>query len=195
MIVAVDLDEVVFNFVDPYFEFLSEKYKKPLTRSMLTSDWSCERAGLTPKNSSRENLLEFGELGGFKNLELMPGARSALFDMALLHSIVFVTSREPESRYDTEYSLNELGYHHIPLYFSNHTGTTKGMILQNMGVHYFIDDNPEYINEVRHRYNTCVSILMSQIPASIMAVGGGDIVSGWDELRKKRPALFTAKRI
>ena len=194
MIVAVDLDEVVFNFIDPYFEFLSEKYGRKLTRADMT-DWSSERMGFIPRGSSRENLLEFGRLDGFRNLPFMPGAEKGLFDLTNHHSVVFITSREPEARYDTEAVLDETGYGHIPLYFSNSQGTTKGMILANMNAHYLIDDNPEFINEARHRFRSCVSILMSEIPKAIMAVGGNDIVSGWDELRIKRPELFEVRRV
>lgn len=194
MIVAVDLDEVVFNFVDPYFEFISEKYGRKVTRADMT-DWSSERMGFIPRGSSHDNLLEFGRLGGFLNLPLMPGAEKGLFDLANHHSVVFVTSRESEARYDTQASLEVLGYNHIPLYFTNHQGVTKGMVLQNIGAHYLIDDNPEFINEVRHRFPGCVSILMSQIPKAVMAVGGADVVEGWDDLRKKRPTLFEVKRV
>jgi hypothetical protein len=195
MIVAVDLDEVVFNFLDPYLDFINKKYGKKLTRADFISDWSAERLGFIPRGSSRDNLLEFGRLGGFRNLGFMPGAEKGLFDLSNHHSMLFLTSREPEARYDTIAALNEAGFGHIPLYFSNNHGVSKGMILSNVGAHYFIDDSPEYISDARRRSNTCVSILMSQIPAAITAIGGQNYTSGWDDLRNKRPELFMALRI
>jgi hypothetical protein len=71
----------------------------------------------------------------------------------------------------------------------------KSMIIQGIGANYLIDDNPTFINETRARVPQVVSILMTQIPAALAAVPGEDKVSGWEELRKKHPELFTAQSI
>jgi 5'(3')-deoxyribonucleotidase len=191
----VDIDEVVVNFLDPYLVFISAKYGRKVTRADIKDGWRLETLGIIPKGSGRQNLLEFAESGGMRNLDFMPGAEKGLSHMANCHSIAFVTSREPEFQNDTVALIERIDYGHVPIYFSNKTGMEKSMIIQGIGANYLIDDNPTFINETRARVPQVVSILMTQIPAALAAVPGEDKVSGWEELRKKHPELFTAQSI
>jgi len=185
---GIDLDEVIFNFVDPYFVFLSKKYGRKIVRTDLIDDWSAEGCGLVPQGTGEENILEFGNQGGFVFLDLMPGAKDGLFSLSNKHSIVFITARPKEFRADTIYTLKRIGYGDIPLYFADHT-STKGMIIADLHIDYLIDDNPYYINDARRFAPQCITIMMSTIPGAIKQAHPHELVSGWDELKEKRPEL------
>ena len=174
---AIDLDEVVFNFIDPYFEFLSKKYGKKIVREDLT-EYSAESCGLIPTGSSTENLLEFWMMGGFKKLKYMPGAEQNLRNLINRDNVVFATARLLEFYHDTVSSLTTMNLGDIPLYFAD-SKTTKGDIVKHVNARYFIDDNPENINDVRNIAPSCITILMSTIPGAIQKAHAHKVVKGW----------------
>lgn len=186
---AIDLDEVVFNFVDPYFEFLSKKYGKRIAREDLIDNYSAEKCGLIPIGSTIGNLLEFGALGGFRKLKYMPGALEGLDELTDKFPIIFITSRQKDFRQDTIDSLQALGYGGIPLYFSDDHFSPKGMIITALGINYLVDDHPENINNTRALAPSCITILMSKIPGAIREAHAHEVVSGWEEMKQKRPEL------
>lgn len=188
MIYAFDIDEVTFGFVDPYFRFLSKKYGRDINRSQLTCH-SAEKSGLVPPGTSKTNLIEFISIGGFRNLEAMPGALEIIRKITTRDTIFFVTSRLPESREDTFFTTEKHGLSYIPVAFSG-DNITKGDIVKFMKADVFIDDHPDFINDVKAKAPNCITVLLSDIPQSWDQCNADVKGKDWNELQTKRPDLF-----
>lgn len=188
MIYAFDIDEVTLGFVDPYFKFLSEKYGRHIHRSQLTSH-SAEGSGLVPPGTSKQNLLEFIKIDGFKKLDPLPGALEVIRRITARHTIFFVTSRLAESREDTFISLEKFGLSYIPVAFSTST-VSKGDIVRFMKADVFIDDHPDFITDVKQKAPSCKTVLLSDIPDSWNKCSADIMGMDWKELQTKRPDLF-----
>ena len=77
MKIGLDLDDTIFNFVDPYFMYLSSIYARAIRREDLTT-YSAEGSGIIPKGSGYKHLLDFCNAGGMRYLPFIPGAKSGL---------------------------------------------------------------------------------------------------------------------
>lgn len=190
MIIAIDLDEVVFNFIDPYFAFLSKKYGKPILREMLTS-YSARESGLIPEGETYPRLIDFGNEAGFDSLPVLPGAIEGLQKlMAKGHGFIFITNRLAPFKEQTKKALDAIGYGWAPLFISDDVDT-KGRIIARLGeVKCLIDDSPSNINDTRKHAPYCETILMTRIEGSIRSAYPHLIVSDWADLETKRPELF-----
>lgn len=62
--------------------------------------------------------------------------------------ITFLTSRHLDTEQDTIDSLEDVGLGHIPLLFSKKIATKAEVIVDRFPICVFIDDRPEFIQEV-----------------------------------------------
>jgi uncharacterized HAD superfamily protein len=143
---GIDLDEVVFNFIDPFIVFANKKYGTSYTRQDMRS-YSFERSGIIPKGTNEENVLEFCRQGGVLNMPLMPGAKEALRLLNSLYTIVYVTTRQQEFEDDTNQCLIEAGLWN-PVYFATKE-KPKSAWVKELHIHTLVDDNPFNIQDVR----------------------------------------------
>lgn len=179
MVLGIDLDEVVFNFIDPFLEFVNKKYNTKYQRHSL-SDWSLEESGVIPKGTDSENIHEYGRQGGFKNQEMMPGAKEILDILRLRHQLIFVTNRKKEFIEDTNTSLHKHGYGGYPVFFTG-TEHPKFEVVKEQGIELFIDDNPVNISKI-FQNTDCWTILMTEITGAIEQAEFDLLAKNWGDV-------------
>jgi len=156
---GIDLDEVVFNFIDPFLKFVNSKYRTHHERQDMVS-YSFERSGIIPLGSNEENILEFCRRGGILNLPLMPGAKEALRLLNSLYEIVYLTNRSSEFEDDTNQCLIDAGLWN-PIYFAT-PAKSKADWVKELHIHTLVDDNPFNIQDVRE-HTEARTILLTNI--------------------------------
>lgn len=163
MRIGIDLDEVVFNFVDPMLETVNIKEGSSWTRSNVT-EYSLENSGIFKPGTNKEWLETFRNYYGFQNLPLMPDAK-LLGHIPIEHEIIFVTSRDPK---DMPASYEALKKHILLfgpiLYCANNL--TKLDIVRQLDIKVLVDDCPAHLNPVTLE-SDCWTILFSNIDHSI----------------------------
>jgi len=175
---GIDLDEVVFNFIDPFIAFVNRKYGTSFTRQDMKS-YSFERSGIIPKGTNEENVLEFCRQSGMLNLPLMPGAKEALRLLNNLYEIVYVTTRNKEFEDDTNQCLIDVGLWN-PVYFTTPT-KTKADWVKELHIHTLVDDNPININDVRE-HTEARTILLTNIDESVRACKPHYHATNWSDV-------------
>lgn len=175
---VIDLDEVVFDFVGPFIEFVNKKYGTNYTRASMRS-YSFERSGIIPKGTNEENVLEFCRQGSLLTLPTMPHAREAVWSLQPDREIVYLTTRHKEFEDDTNQALIDLGIW-SPVYFAT-PDKPKSVWIRELKARSLVDDNPDNINDVRNN-TEAHTILYTNIQASIDACKPHDIAHTWEEV-------------
>jgi uncharacterized HAD superfamily protein len=178
--VGLDLDGVVFDFVHGFSLFLHDHYGAPVIRSEEATAWYWHAdVGLT-EAQWHEGFAAFSAGGGFRGLELRPGAWDGVWSLlAAGHEIQYVSARRGAPRADTVQALVRNRLPPGPLRISEH----KGRAVRELGLDVFVDDRPANVLEVLRAgartfvmdlpYNRC------DLPAEIVRV------AGWRELLER----------
>eukprot|EP00178_Gracilaria_changii_P022967 TRINITY_DN687_c0_g1_i1.p1 TRINITY_DN687_c0_g1~~TRINITY_DN687_c0_g1_i1.p1 ORF type:complete len:202 (+),score=27.74 TRINITY_DN687_c0_g1_i1:283-888(+) len=162
-VIAVDLDEVLGDFVSPLCSFHNERYGTSLKRADFFSYRFCDVWGGNDRQAT-EKVHDFFKTSYFKNLPVIPGAREALLRLQELgFDLVVVTSRQFKIAEATQEWLSE----NFPsdtfkeVAFGNHWGlegkkVTKLQLCQQLGASVLIDDSLSYTTEVSRSGIKCI---------------------------------------
>ena len=164
MTIALDLDEVVFNYIDPFLKFVNKKFGTNWSRPDVTS-YSFEECGILPPGTNGQYIAEFADAGNLLNLPLMEGAAEVIKKLLRYgHEIFYVTSRDEKYAKDTIEALQKAGIE-LHIRFSTRAATKAQIIVETCS-DVFVDDSPRFINEVLSD-TSARGILFSNIEDSI----------------------------
>ena len=181
--IGIDLDEVVFNFVDPFIRFANKKHGTTFSRTDLAT-YHFEECGIIPLGTNNKLVTEFTDLGLLRTLPLVEHAYKALQILDNIYEIIYLTSRHDSTAKDTALSLTDYGIWH-PVHFST-AECTKADLMKNLNIECLIDDSPRYIDEARIKIPSAKTILFSNVPQSIKVANFNYHARNWPE------ALFYA---
>ncbi|KAL3644298.1 hypothetical protein CASFOL_012230 [Castilleja foliolosa] len=150
IMVAVDVDEVLGNFVSALNQFISDRYS--LNHSVseyhvyeFFKIWNCSR------DEADIRVHEFYTTHYFKNgIHPLPGAQEALQNLSETYNLSIVTSRQHVIK---EHTIEWIEKHYPGLFkeihFGNHfaldgKSRPKSEICKSLGAKVLIDDNPRY---------------------------------------------------
>ncbi|KAH6779200.1 Haloacid dehalogenase-like hydrolase superfamily protein [Perilla frutescens var. hirtella] len=153
IMIAVDVDEVLGNFVSAINEFIADRYS--LNHSVseyhvyeFFKIWNCSR------DEADHRVHEFFKTPYFKRgINPIPGAREALEKLAEIYNLSIVTSRQNAIK---EHTIEWIERHYPGLFeeihFGNHfaldgQSRPKSDICKSLGAKVLIDDNPRYAME------------------------------------------------
>ena len=145
--IGIDLDDVVFDFVN----FLLLNYEKEFKKKILFEDITSFYFAPIFNFSEEECFAFIKQILSKKNVEnlqLLEGAQNSINLLAKVHKIYFVTSRVFR-----EGTLKSLKKHFVEidfeLVFSSNPyaktkGRTKGEICKELGINFMIEDSKEH---------------------------------------------------
>uniref|UniRef100_A0A7S4PWU5 5'-nucleotidase n=1 Tax=Alexandrium monilatum TaxID=311494 RepID=A0A7S4PWU5_9DINO len=157
IVVALDIDEVLAQYLDRYLAFRNGKYKTSFQSSDFF-EYTFWKVFGDRYEEEQDYVSEFHATDYFKSLELVPGAQEGVRRLASLPSVELhiVTSRQEEIAEETRSWLER----HFPgifplerIHIGNHFGRTgprvsKSKICVEIGARLLIDDSWEYCREV-----------------------------------------------
>lgn len=153
IVVAVDVDEVLGNFVSALNRFIADRYSSNHSVSEyhvyeFFKIWKCSR------DEADIRVHEFFKTAYFKNgIHPIPGAQKALKKLSRFCNLSVVTSRQNVIK---DHTIAWLEKHYQGLFeeihFGNHfalhgESRPKSEICRSMGAKVLIDDNPRYALE------------------------------------------------
>ncbi|KNA15944.1 hypothetical protein SOVF_093810 [Spinacia oleracea] len=153
IVVAVDVDEVLGNFVSALNRFIADRYSSNHTVSEyhvyeFFRIWNCSR------DEADIRVHEFFKSSYFKNgIYPLPGAQKTLNNLSSFCNLSVVTSRQNVIK---DHTIEWLEKHYSGLFeeihFGNHfaldgESKPKSEICRSMGAKVLIDDNPRYALE------------------------------------------------
>ena len=150
--IAVDLDDVSFNFMDPFLYFYNSISGTSFKRKDMFS-YRLEDVFEEPTEQVEKKLRQFYDSSFFENLPTLQGARFAFKSIKEKgDEIIIVTSRFEEYRGITNNALRENfsgNYSNIFYSFSryNPNGKTKAEICEEQGASCMIEDCLKYAFE------------------------------------------------
>ncbi|GAV73992.1 NT5C domain-containing protein [Cephalotus follicularis] len=152
-VVAVDVDEVLGNFVSALNRFIADRYSLNCSVSEyhvyeFFRIWNCSR------DEADFRVHEFFKTPYFKTgIHPIPGAQNALHRLSRLYNLSVVTSRQNAIK-DHTIEWIEKHYHGLfqEIHFGNHfaldgESRSKSEICRSLGAKVLIDDNPRYAIE------------------------------------------------
>ncbi|RDX66571.1 hypothetical protein CR513_54647, partial [Mucuna pruriens] len=153
LIVAVDVDEVLGNFVSALNEFTADRYSSNYSVSEyhvyeFFKIWNCSR------DEANTRVHEFFETPFFKSgIQPIPGAQMALQKLSRFCNLSVVTSRQNAIK---DHTIEWIEKHFSGLFqeihFGNHfaldgVSRPKSEICRSLNAKVLIDDNPRYAVE------------------------------------------------
>ncbi|KAK7328630.1 hypothetical protein VNO77_22744 [Canavalia gladiata] len=153
LVVAVDVDEVLGNFVSALNKFIADRYSSNYSVSEyhvyeFFKIWNCSR------DEANTRVHEFFETPYFKSgIQPIPGARMALQKLSRFCNLSVVTSRQNAIK-DHTIEWIEKYYSGLfqDIHFGNHfaldgVSRPKSEICRSLNAKVLIDDNPRYAIE------------------------------------------------
>ena len=153
LVVAVDVDEVLGNFVSALNKFIADRYSSNYTVSEyhvyeFFKIWNCSR------DEANTRVHEFFETPYFKSgIQPIPGAQMALQKLSRFCNLSVVTSRQNVIKDHTlEWLENNFSGLFNEIHFGNHfaldgVSRPKSEICRSLNAKVLIDDNPQYAIE------------------------------------------------
>ncbi|KAL3642862.1 hypothetical protein CASFOL_013677 [Castilleja foliolosa] len=153
IMVAVDVDEVLGNFVSALNQFIADRYSLYHSVSEyhvyeFFKIWNCSR------DEADIRVHEFFKTHYFKKgIHPLPGAQKALQNLSEIYNLSIVTSRQHVIK---DHTIEWIEKHYPGLFqeihFGNHfaldgQSTPKSEICKSLGAKVLIDDNPRYATE------------------------------------------------
>lgn len=153
IMVAVDVDEVLGNFVSALNQFIADRYSSNHSVSEyhvyeFFKIWNCSR------DEANMRVHEFFKTSYFKKgIHPIPGALQALQNLSRFYSLSIVTSRQHVIK---DHTIEWIEKHYPGLFqeihFGNHFALDgkprpKSEICRSLGAKVLIDDNPRYAIE------------------------------------------------
>jgi 5'(3')-deoxyribonucleotidase len=176
--IGVDLDEVVFNFIDPMLETFNIHENTNYKRDDVI-EYSFERSGIFGAGTNKKWLEELRHYYGFENLPLMPGAK-LLVHLWIGNEIIFVTSRDPKDMPASFTALQKNNLLFGPIVYCTDT-LTKLDLIKQLNIQIMIDDNPAHLTPITTESN-CMTILFSNIEHSIRECKWNYHARNWEKI-------------
>ncbi len=186
MIVAIDIDEVLADFLSAYLRFCNARSRTSFTREQFRSYRFEDVLGGT-----REDMLalthEFHDGGHLLSIPPLPAAQEGIARLARSHELIVVTSRPHAIERETREWIER----HFPGVFSavhltnefssDGPRTTKALVCLAHGAKLIVDDNLDYAAQCAQ---AGVPALLLDAPWNRAAAlpDGVTRVRSWDEI-------------
>ena len=150
MKIAIDIDEVVVEFVRGYIRILARKgIKADYDKTNTYNLW--EAYSITREDSIKY-AEEFYESESFENIELVEGAKDAINSLEKKNELFFLTSRPASIKDKThQFIKKHFPNSNINLVFAGDfhkdNGKTKAEICRELGISIIVEDNKNYALE------------------------------------------------
>tara|TARA_Y100000034_G_C6878007_1_gene401825 strand:+ start:439 stop:1050 length:612 start_codon:yes stop_codon:yes gene_type:complete len=153
MLIAVDIDDVIAEFMDGFIQFHNEKYGTSLVKKDLV-DYSFWRVLKEEREEGIKRIYNFIDSSNFKEILPAEGAFEVLNLLKEENELVIITSRPKSFTKQTEEWIKN----HFPGIFSKihfsynrdiqkKGNKTKNKICEELKVDIFIEDSLEYSEE------------------------------------------------
>ena len=147
MKIAIDLDDVVVDFVNGYLQMYESKYGKKFPFESITcyDFWKCLKI---PKKKAFDLVNEFYDSDIFREISFIKGAKEGIYKLARKNHLYFVTAR-PLKIKDITNKFIKKHFSHIILdiFYSgdifNDQGPTKADICKEKNIGVLIEDNKD----------------------------------------------------
>lgn len=153
MLIGVDMDDVLVDFVSAYIKYHNESYNTNITKEEVYT-YNLWEVFKEPKATSIKKLDDFYNTDYFKNIRPVIGAIDHVDRLKKNNEIIIITSRPIKIREETERWLNKyLSGKFSRLYFAyNHyikegEAGKKSEICTSLGINILIEDSLEYATE------------------------------------------------
>lgn len=134
---AVDLDGVVFDYLEPFLLHCKVKYNISFSDSDLCSaNFVQKKFG---DKAALELLDDFSKTNKYLNLPVMQYAKDAIKQLETFGEIYVLTARPSEYRKETIYTLIELGIDFREVFISSNID--KLSIMESLGITALMEDN------------------------------------------------------
>lgn len=179
---GIDLDGVLFNFLDPFNDWLSKHLGVEIHANGITdySWWKCID-GLTEEEFWAE-FDRFGKSGAYGKMELIPGAKQGLNALSQVFDIAFITARPDYAYDDTVMALKKhFGFGADRLFMARNCN--KSYFVNELGINFFIEDAPHHAIDIVEKSTARVDLMNTPYNQD---VNHPKIkrVSSWDEILK-----------
>ena len=147
MRIAIDIDDVIVEFVRGYLEFYNKIHDTRFKIEEMYS-YNLEYPLNTTEEKVIEIMFEFFETSAFDNLEFVEGVGELVSELSKNHEVFFITARSPRIKEKTRSFLEK----HFPDISMNilHSGDyygerkTKAEICLDQGIKFLMEDNKIY---------------------------------------------------
>jgi 5'(3')-deoxyribonucleotidase len=143
--IAIDVDEVVVEFVRGYLEFMKDKGFNDVDYNNVFSYNLWEVLGID-KKLGYDSVFEYGINGGFDGGEFIKGAIEGIEKLKEIFDVYFITARPSEASKSTrDFIFNEFGILGDRVIFSGgyYGGKTKDEICRELGIDLIIEDSED----------------------------------------------------
>lgn len=145
--IGIDIDEVIVEFFKEYIPLFNQKFNENISFEDLKSYQLWDISDVS-KEDSLNLTKEFQDSEFFENMELVEGAKEAIFNLSNNYNIYFITSRPDNIRDKTTVFLRRLfGNLKFSLHFSGEVWgnlISKSQICVKEGINLMVEDNSDY---------------------------------------------------
>ncbi|MFA6338589.1 MAG: hypothetical protein WCW87_00810 [Candidatus Paceibacterota bacterium] len=153
MIIAIDIDEVLGDFLSSFIKYHNDKYQTSMiTDDFVTYDFS--KVMNYSKDEAYKRIDEFMGSEDFKNIPTIEGSKEAIEILKKNHKLHIVTARPKFIAEKTQEWIDrnfpdafEKIHFAYSVYRNPSDSFTKSEICKNIGSDVFIEDMPEYAIE------------------------------------------------
>jgi len=195
--IAIDVDDVLFDFVNPFLDFWNEKYKTSFKKEDVFS-FNLERVFGVLRKEKNEMMNEFYKSPFFKNLHPIPMSQEILSYLKEENENIIVTSRLVglegiDMKEITESSLekNFKGNYSAVFYSKNHetNGQSKANICEREKASLLVEDCLYYAFECDQKR---IPVFLMDTPWNQGDLRGTLItrVKNWEEVLKELNNYF-----
>ena len=171
-ILGVDIDNVLADSDVRLRAMIREMFGIDLREEQMTR-YEYEAYGVTWEQLGE--VFQVFNTETCRTLELVPGAKAAMQQLALRYEIALVTSRDPEAKAGTEYWLRATGLPYDQLHFNDEKHTL------GIPYHAFIEDRHEHAHRIAET-GAAVYLLRRPWNARPLAHPNVRHVESWDEI-------------
>ncbi|MBT4376769.1 hypothetical protein HOD29_05325 [archaeon] len=145
--IGIDLDDVVFDFIQTILDFYLQEYNRVILFENVHTFQLDEIFNISLEETM--NLIKKMALEGLvENMSLCKDAKESIYELSKDHDIYFITSRLVRD-YTPESLDNNFGDIKFGLYYSSNPyvgtkGKTKGEICNELGIDLMIEDSREH---------------------------------------------------
>ncbi len=190
MIIGVDIDEVLADFIPELLDYHNELYGTNLTKDKIHSYNLCNFFGGT-REEVLKKVYDFYETHSFKNLSIVSGSQEGIQALSENNKLVIITSRPPITQEITTVWLQK---HFLNKFFSIHftdelvkkegNKIKKSDICIDLGVDIMIEDSLKNALECA---SIGIKVLLLDCPwnQSEDLAEGITRVKSWEEIKEK----------
>jgi len=151
MRIALDIDEVLMQFVPFFLRWHNQNYQTNLTLSDI-KDYNLNIALKCTPEEAVQRIFEFYKSPEFNYLEPLEGAQAILSKLAKNHDLIAITSRPQFLEQATRDSLDQYFQNSISeLYMTGewfqYSQKTKADLCEELSADVIVDDRPKYCLE------------------------------------------------